>query len=259
MTRQWSRQATSSSRDHVSRRHVIAGNRISRALSAVRGNAASHQSPQPRTIWRGAISSEFGFEGAIIANNRAPCGARHRDCNFKRAVAAVCRQLIRNSSQAPIGPRRTTRRHGIASKPTPGHRNYRERAVAGIMTLGGSCSTPPFTGNVVLDCGSHQGRWSRRGPPYAGTDLGPRAAPSSHYRPAVTAISEAPRATPPCRHGNGYGTVSHCSRLWLASPRRAGVGMSMEADTAPAERSPALWRNHHPRDQASGTSRHLGS
>ena len=90
---------------------IVRGNRISRAAySAVRGNAASNIQITGNTatdLGEVAIYSEFGFEGAIIANNtidRAALGIV--TCNFNEGgrLAVVQGNMIRNlKAKRPIG------------------------------------------------------------------------------------------------------------------------------------------------------------
>jgi uncharacterized secreted repeat protein (TIGR03808 family) len=90
---------------------IVRGNRISRvAYSAVRGNGASNIQITGNTATDSgevAIYSEFGFEGAIIANNtidRAALGIV--TCNFNEGgrLAVVQGNMIRNlKAKRPIG------------------------------------------------------------------------------------------------------------------------------------------------------------
>ena len=82
---------------------IVRGNRISRAsFSAVRGNAASNLQVVGNTatdIGEVAIYSEFGFEGAVIANNTvdgAALGIVACNLNEGGRLAVVQGNLIRN-------------------------------------------------------------------------------------------------------------------------------------------------------------------
>jgi len=82
---------------------IVRGNRISRAnYSAVRGNSASNIQITGNTatdIGEVAIYSEFGFEGAVIANNTVDGAALGIvSCNFNEGgrLAVVQGNLIRN-------------------------------------------------------------------------------------------------------------------------------------------------------------------
>jgi len=90
---------------------IVRGNRISRAAySAVRGNAASNIQITGNTateLGEVAIYSEFGFEGAIIANNTIDGAALGIvTCNFNEGgrLAVVQGNMIRNlKAKRPIG------------------------------------------------------------------------------------------------------------------------------------------------------------
>jgi uncharacterized secreted repeat protein (TIGR03808 family) len=90
---------------------MVRGNRISRAAySAVRGNAASNIQITGNTatdIGEVAIYSEFGFEGAVIANNTIDGAALGVvTCNFNEGgrLAVVQGNMIRNlKAKRPIG------------------------------------------------------------------------------------------------------------------------------------------------------------
>ncbi len=82
---------------------IVRGNRISRAaFSAVRGNAASNIQITGNTatdVGEVAIYSEFGFEGAVIANNTIDGAALGIvACNFNEGgrLAVVQGNLVRN-------------------------------------------------------------------------------------------------------------------------------------------------------------------
>ena len=82
---------------------IVRGNRISRAaFSAIRGNAASNIQISGNTatdVGEVAIYSEFGFEGAIIANNTidgAALGIAVVNFNEGGRLAVVQGNLIRN-------------------------------------------------------------------------------------------------------------------------------------------------------------------
>src|SRR5204862_4191581 len=82
---------------------MVRGNRISRAAySAVRGNAASNIQITGNTatdLGEVAIYSEFGFEGAVIANNTidgAALGVAVTNFNEGGRLAVVQGNLIRN-------------------------------------------------------------------------------------------------------------------------------------------------------------------
>jgi uncharacterized secreted repeat protein (TIGR03808 family) len=89
----------------------VRGNRISRAaFSAVRGNAASNIQVVGNTasdLGEVAIYSEFGFEGAVIANNTIDNAALGIvACNFNEGgrLAAVQGNMIRNlKGKRPAG------------------------------------------------------------------------------------------------------------------------------------------------------------
>jgi uncharacterized secreted repeat protein (TIGR03808 family) len=90
---------------------IVRGNRISRAaFSAVRGNAASNIQIVGNTatdVGETAIYSEFGFEGAVIANNAvdgAALGIAVVNFNQGGRLAVVQGNLIRNlKAKRPIG------------------------------------------------------------------------------------------------------------------------------------------------------------
>jgi uncharacterized secreted repeat protein (TIGR03808 family) len=90
---------------------IVRGNRISRAaFSAVRGNAASNIQITGNTatdIGETAIYSEFGFEGAVIANNTvdgAALGVSVVNFNEGGRLAVVQGNLIRNlKGKRPVG------------------------------------------------------------------------------------------------------------------------------------------------------------
>jgi uncharacterized secreted repeat protein (TIGR03808 family) len=90
---------------------IVRGNRISRAtFSAVRGNSASNIQITGNTatdVGEVAIYSEFGFEGAVIANNTIDGAALGIVvCNFNEGgrLAVVQGNLIRNlKSKRPAG------------------------------------------------------------------------------------------------------------------------------------------------------------
>ena len=90
---------------------IVRGNRISRAaFSAVRGNAASNIQIVGNTatdLGEVAIYSEFGFEGAVIANNTIDGAALGIVvCNFNEGgrLAVVQGNLIRNlKAKRPAG------------------------------------------------------------------------------------------------------------------------------------------------------------
>ncbi len=90
---------------------IVRGNRISRAaFSAVRGNAASNLQITGNTatdVGEVAIYSEFGFEGAVIANNTidgAALGVSVTNFNEGGRLAVVQGNLIRNlKDKRPAG------------------------------------------------------------------------------------------------------------------------------------------------------------
>ena len=90
---------------------IVRGNRISRAAySAVRGNAASNIQITGNTatdLGEVAIYSEFGFEGAVIANNTVDGAALGIvTCNFNEGgrLAVVQGNMIRNlKPKRPVG------------------------------------------------------------------------------------------------------------------------------------------------------------
>ena len=90
---------------------IVRGNRISRAAySAVRGNAASNIQIIGNTatdLGEVAIYSEFGFEGAVIANNTIDGAALGIvACNFNEGgrLAVVQGNMIRNlKAKRPAG------------------------------------------------------------------------------------------------------------------------------------------------------------
>src|SRR6185369_6850960 len=90
---------------------IVRGNRIARAaFSAVRGNAASNiqiANNLVTDVGEVAIYSEFGFEGAVIANNTvdgAAIGVAVVNSNEGGRLATVQGNLIRNlKNQRPAG------------------------------------------------------------------------------------------------------------------------------------------------------------
>ena len=118
---------------------IVRGNRISRAaFSAVRGNSASNIQITGNTatdLGEVAIYSEFGFEGAVIANNTIDGAALGIvACNFNEGgrLAVVQGNLIRNlKPKRPIGtdPDDAARRRHRGRGRRLGHRQRdRERA-----------------------------------------------------------------------------------------------------------------------------------
>jgi uncharacterized secreted repeat protein (TIGR03808 family) len=143
---------------------IVRGNRISRAAySAVRGNAASNIQITGNTatdLGEVAIYSEFGFEGAIIANNTVDGAALGIvTCNFNEGgrLAVVQGNMIRNlKPKRPIGTAPDDAAGiGIAVDADASVTgNVIENApVAGIMVgWGAFMRDVSVTGNVVRDC-----------------------------------------------------------------------------------------------------------
>jgi uncharacterized secreted repeat protein (TIGR03808 family) len=143
---------------------IVRGNRISRAAySAVRGNAASNIQITGNTatdLGEVAIYSEFGFEGAIIANNTVDGAALGIvACNFNEGgrLAVVQGNMIRNlKPKRPIGTAPDDAGGiGIAVEADASVTgNVIENApVAGIMVgWGAFMRDVSVTGNVVRDC-----------------------------------------------------------------------------------------------------------
>jgi uncharacterized secreted repeat protein (TIGR03808 family) len=143
---------------------IVRGNRISRAAySAVRGNGASNIQITGNTatdLGEVAIYSEFGFEGAIIANNTVDGAALGIvTCNFNEGgrLAVVQGNMIRNlKPKRPIGTAPDDAAGiGIAVEADASVTgNVIENApVAGIMVgWGAFMRDVSVTGNVVRDC-----------------------------------------------------------------------------------------------------------
>ena len=143
---------------------IVRGNRISRAAySAVRGNAASNIQITGNTatdLGEVAIYSEFGFEGAIIANNTVDGAALGIvACNFNEGgrLAVVQGNMIRNlKPKRPAGTAPDDAGGiGIAVEADASVTgNVIENApVAGIMVgWGAFMRDVSVTGNVVRDC-----------------------------------------------------------------------------------------------------------
>jgi len=143
---------------------IVRGNRISRAAySAVRGNAASNIQITGNTateLGEVAIYSEFGFEGAIIANNTIDGAALGIvTCNFNEGgrLAVVQGNLIRNlKAKRPAGTAPDDAGGvGIAIEADASVTgNVIENApVAGIMVgWGAYMRDVSVAGNVVRDC-----------------------------------------------------------------------------------------------------------
>ena len=143
---------------------IVRGNRIRRAAySAVRGNAASNIQITGNTatdLGEVAIYSEFGFEGAIIANNTVDGAALGIvACNFNEGgrLAVVQGNMIRNlKPKRPVGTAPDDAAGiGIAVEADASVTgNVIENApVAGIMVgWGAFMRDVSVTGNVVRDC-----------------------------------------------------------------------------------------------------------
>ena len=107
---------------------IVRGNRIrNAAFSAVRGNAASNLQIVGNTctgLGEVALYAEFGFQGAVIANNivdGAALGVSVTNFNQGGRLAVVQGNLIRNLvSRRPAGHRseRSSPASASASKPT---------------------------------------------------------------------------------------------------------------------------------------------
>ena len=90
---------------------IVRGNRISNcAFSAIRGNAASNLHLEANSITDAgevALYVEFGFEGAIVANNsvdRAAVGISITNFNAGGRLAVVQGNVIRNlMAKRPVG------------------------------------------------------------------------------------------------------------------------------------------------------------
>ena len=108
---------------------IVRGNRIAgAAFSAVRGNAASNLQIAGNTctgLGEVALYAEFGFEGAIIANNTvdgAALGVAVTNFNEGGRLAVVQGNLIRNlvARRAPPAPTpATSPASASGSRPTP--------------------------------------------------------------------------------------------------------------------------------------------
>jgi uncharacterized secreted repeat protein (TIGR03808 family) len=143
---------------------IVRGNRISRAAySAVRGNAASNiqiTGNSATELGEVAIYSEFGFEGAIIANNTVDGAALGIvACNFNEGgrLAVVQGNLIRNlKPKRPAGTAPDDMGGvGIAVEADASVTgNVIENApTAGIMVgWGAFMRDVSVTGNVLRDC-----------------------------------------------------------------------------------------------------------
>ena len=156
---------------------IVRGNRISRAaFSAVRGNAASNIQITGNTatdLGEVAIYSEFGFEGAVIANNTVDGAALGIcDCNFNEGgrLAVVQGNMIRNlKPKRPIGTAPDDAGGvGIAVEADASVTgNVIENApVAGIMVgWGAYMRDVSVAGNVVRDAPLRHRRLGRRTAP----------------------------------------------------------------------------------------------
>ena len=134
---------------------VVRGNRIRRAaFSAVRGNAASNIQiigNSVTDVGEVAIYAEFGFEGAVIANNTvdgAAIGISVTNFNEGGRLAVVQGNIIRNLKPQAAGrhrsERRGRRRHRRRGRHRGDRQRDRERADAGIILGWGSyCATSP--------------------------------------------------------------------------------------------------------------------
>jgi uncharacterized secreted repeat protein (TIGR03808 family) len=176
---------------------IVRGNRISRAaFSAVRGNAASNIQIVGNTatdIGEVAIYSEFGFEGAVIANNTvdgAAIGVAVANFNEGGRLAVVQGNVIRN-----LKPKRPA-----GTDPNDG---------AGIgITVEADASV---TGNVVENA------------PYAGISVG-----WGRYMRDVSVVGNVVRSA---RYGvavsvtSGAGSAVIASNLISGSRSGAIVGM----------------------------------
>ena len=105
---------------------LVSGNRITDcAYSAIRGNAASNIQMIANScarIGEVALYAEFGFEGALIANNLvdgAASGIAVTNFNEGGRLAVVQGNIIRNLDAARSTSPRTSAAKASASKPTP--------------------------------------------------------------------------------------------------------------------------------------------
>ena len=108
---------------------IVRGNRISNcAFSAVRGNAASNMQIEGNSISdvrEVALYAEFGFEGALIANNTvdgAAIGVSVTNFNEGGRLAVVQGNIIRNllpQAARPAPIRATAPASASRSRPTP--------------------------------------------------------------------------------------------------------------------------------------------
>ena len=145
---------------------IVRGNRIAgAAFSAVRGNAASNLQIVGNTctgLGEVALYAEFGFEGAMIANNMvdgAALGVAVTNFNEGGRLAVVQGNLIRNLVPRRAGrhrPGRHRRRRHRRRGRHGGHRQRdRERADRRHLLLGWGryLRDVVATGNVVRNAG----------------------------------------------------------------------------------------------------------
>jgi len=194
---------------------IVRGNRISRAaFSAVRGNAASNIQIVGNTatdVGEVAIYSEFGFEGAVIANNTidgAALGIAAVNLDQGGRLAVVQGNLIRN-----LKPRRP-------AGTDPGD-------VAGIgIAIEADAAV---TGNVIENA------------PTAGINVGWGA-----YMRDISVVGNVVRAA---RFGiavsvaSGAGTAIITGNLISGSGRGAIVGMDFARAVTDLERDPTRFAN----------------
>ena len=113
---------------------IVRGNRISRAaFSAVRGNAASNLQILGNTctgLGEVALYAEFGFEGAVIANNMvdgAALGVAVTNFNEGGRLAVVQGNIIRNLAPQAPGRHRPERRRRRRHRRRGRYRGHRQR------------------------------------------------------------------------------------------------------------------------------------
>ena len=113
---------------------IVRGNRIRNcAFTAVRGNAASNLHVEGNSITdmrEVAIYAEFGFEGALIANNTvdgAAIGVSVTNFNEGGRLAVVQGNIIRNLLPKRPGRHRPRRRRRHRHRGRGRHRSHRQR------------------------------------------------------------------------------------------------------------------------------------
>jgi len=194
---------------------IVRGNRISRAaFSAVRGNAASNIQITGNTatdIGEVAIYSEFGFQGAVIANNTMD-GAALGVCvvNFNEGgrLATVQGNMIRN-----LKPKR------------PAGTDPNDGAGIGIAVE----ADTSVTGNVIEDA------------PYAGIAIGWGA-----YMRDVAVTGNVVRNTKfgvTVSVASGAGTAVIAGNLISGATKGAIVGMEFTKPVTDLDREPTRYAN----------------